>query len=154
MPPRWAHAPLSGVGAARAGGRWNRPGQSALYASLEFSTAVAEYQQVVDIRPGTFLAFDVVAPAILDLRQAPPRESVGITSGDLLTEWKAIALEDGGEPATWRACDAAMAAGADGALVPSARLPGGSNLVLWRWNEGLVRVDVLDPQRDMPLRAD
>ncbi len=68
----------------------------------------------------------------------------------MLTDWKNIAYDDGGEPPTWRACDAAIEAGADGLLVPSARTPGGTNLVLWRWNDGQVRVDVHDPNREMP----
>ena len=150
MPPTWAHSPLSGAGAARAGGRWNRPGQAALYASIELFTAVSEYQQVIDVRPGTFLAFDVFAPAILDLRQPAMRQVVGISTADLLSEWKVIAYDEGGDPPTWRACDAAVTAGADGSLVPSARTPGGTNLVLWRWNDGQVRVDVHDPNREMP----
>lgn len=36
LSPRWAFQPLSGAGAARQGGRFNRPGQQALY--LSFST--------------------------------------------------------------------------------------------------------------------
>lgn len=42
--PRYASTPLSGAGATRAGGRFNRPGLEALYVSLEVLTAVAEYQ--------------------------------------------------------------------------------------------------------------
>ena len=42
--PRYASTPLSGAGAARAGGRFNRPGLEALYVSLEVLTAVAEYR--------------------------------------------------------------------------------------------------------------
>ena len=33
--PRWAHAPLSGAGAARFGGRWNPVGAQAVYAARE-----------------------------------------------------------------------------------------------------------------------
>lgn len=43
--PRYAGAPLSGQGAARQGGRFNRPGQEALYLSLDEAAALAEYQQ-------------------------------------------------------------------------------------------------------------
>ena len=138
------------MGAARNGGRWNRPGQSALYASFEFFTAVSEYQQVVDAHPGRFLAFDVFAPAILDLRHAANRETLGITPADLLSDWKRIHYKNSGEPPTWRACDVGRSAGADGLLTPSSQVPGGTNLVLWRWNDGQVRVDVHDPNREMP----
>lgn len=40
--PRWASAPTSGEGAARHGGRANRPGISALYLALEPETALLE----------------------------------------------------------------------------------------------------------------
>ena len=42
------------MGAAREGGRFNRPGQEALYLSLEDSTALAEYKQDNPwLQPGT-----------------------------------------------------------------------------------------------------
>ena len=40
--PRWASLPLSGEGAAKHGGRANRPGVAALYLALEAPTALAE----------------------------------------------------------------------------------------------------------------
>src|SRR5690606_36596376 len=40
-----AGTPLSGAGAARQGGRFNRPGQVALYLSTDEATALAEYKQ-------------------------------------------------------------------------------------------------------------
>jgi hypothetical protein len=43
--PAYAGTPLSGKGAARRGGRFNRPGQEALYLSLHKVTALAEYKQ-------------------------------------------------------------------------------------------------------------
>jgi RES domain-containing protein len=43
--PAYASSPLSGMGAARQGGRFNRPEQEALYLSLDESTALAEYKQ-------------------------------------------------------------------------------------------------------------
>ena len=46
---RYSSTPLSGAGAARAGGRFNRPGLEALYVSLEVLTAVAEYQLAVPL---------------------------------------------------------------------------------------------------------
>ena len=42
LAPKWAHAPLSGAGAAARGGRCNEPGMPALYMSERFETAVAE----------------------------------------------------------------------------------------------------------------
>ncbi|HQY10259.1 MAG TPA: RES family NAD+ phosphorylase, partial [Burkholderiaceae bacterium] len=43
--PAYAGTPLSGMGAARQGGRFNRPGQEALYLALDETTALAEYRQ-------------------------------------------------------------------------------------------------------------
>lgn len=44
-----------------------------------------------------------------------------------------------------------LGAGVSGILVPSTRLTGGANLVLWRWNDVPDRkVVALDPQRDLP----
>jgi RES domain-containing protein len=51
---------LFGAGAARAGGRWDEPGQPALYVPDSHATAIAEYQQALP-RPGTLTAFDVEA---------------------------------------------------------------------------------------------
>ena len=90
------------------------------------------------------------APAILDLRHAAGRETVGIESADLLSDWKRIHYKDKVEPPTWRGCEVARGAGADGLLTPSVQVPGGTNLVLWRWNDGQVRVDVHDPNHEMP----
>lgn len=39
--PTYAGKPLSGMGAARQGGRFNRPGQEALYFSLDGATVQA-----------------------------------------------------------------------------------------------------------------
>ncbi|QAU23280.1 hypothetical protein EO087_04170 [Dyella sp. M7H15-1] len=53
--PRYAYTPLSGAGAAKAGGRFNRPGIEALYLALELETAVAEYQQMLPHLPPLML---------------------------------------------------------------------------------------------------
>ncbi len=46
-----------------------------------------------------------------------------------------------------------MSAGAAGALFPSDQAKGGTNLVLWRWNDRPDRtVTALDPMRDLPDR--
>ena len=41
--PLFAHIPKSGMGAARQGGRFNRPGQEALYLSADDDTALARW---------------------------------------------------------------------------------------------------------------
>ncbi|MDQ2861150.1 MAG: RES family NAD+ phosphorylase [Pseudomonadota bacterium] len=149
LSPRFAGAPLSGEGAARHGGRWNRPGQPALYLPCDIETAFAEYQQEMGVRPGTFVAYEVSNATIVDLADAATRRSVGLKAADLTAPWKPIAWVDKLEPATWRAADRLLAA-SDGARVPSAAWPGGFNLVLWRWNQADgARVSFHDPLNDL-----
>jgi hypothetical protein len=55
---RWL--PLSSMGAARQGGRFNRPGQEALYLARDAATALAEDKQDNPwLRPGTICTFFV-----------------------------------------------------------------------------------------------
>ena len=51
LTPKWAFVPLSGVGAAIDGGRFNRPGVEALYLSRTPQTALEEYRQGASITP-------------------------------------------------------------------------------------------------------
>lgn len=65
---KWAYLPLSGVGAASAGGRFNRPGVEALYLSAEPETALAEYKQGSSLpRPATLAAYELDLTHVLDL---------------------------------------------------------------------------------------
>jgi RES domain-containing protein len=153
LSPRWAHDPLSGAGAARHGGRWNRPGAPALYLSAEVETAFAEYQQEIGTRPGTFVAYEVAGARVYDLTRAPVREKLDLPEAAMFAPWKKIAFVDGGTPPSWAHADL-LARHADGVLVPSAMREGGTNLVLWRWNEAGVVVRFHDPKGDLgPGRA-
>jgi RES domain-containing protein len=151
LAPRWAQAPLSGAGAARRGGRYNEPGTEALYMSLDLMTAVAEYEQDLGIRPGTFCAYEVeVADGIVDLTDAAVRRNLGLDEADLFCPWKEIAFVRRVRPPTWDVAARLIGEGRAGAQVPSTRQPGGLNLVLWRWNDAPGRrVRVLDPQGDL-----
>jgi RES domain-containing protein len=144
LSPRWQHAPLSGEGAARHGGRWNRPGHAALYMSETIETAFAEYQQEIGVRPGTFVAYDVVGAQVADLTRAEE-----VSREELLAPWKEAAFVRKVDPASWRLVDQ-LRPRADGVRVPSAQYQDGVNLVLWRWNEsGGPKVTYLDPNRDL-----
>lgn len=67
--PRWQHAPTSGEGAARNGGRWNTVGLPALYTSERFETAWLEAQQGFPFKtqPLTLCSYEVDCGPILDL---------------------------------------------------------------------------------------
>lgn len=149
--PKWAHAPLSGEGAAARGGRFNEPGTGALYMSEDFVTAIAEYEQELGIRPGTLCAYEVDVAGIIDLCDPETRRAAAVDAADLRCPWKHIALILGQRPPSWDVASRLFRDGAAGIRVPSVRNPAGVNLVLWRWNDAPQRqVGVLDPLRDLP----
>lgn len=150
LTPRWASEPLSGAGAAKRGGRWNVPGQPALYLSEDHTTAFAEYMQDLE-RPGLFTPYHVAATRIVDLGDRSSRTVLDVDEATLLCPWKAIARIEKRQPPTWTLAAALLTAGADGVRVPSAQRVQGFNLVLWRWNtDDAASVVVLDPQGDLP----
>jgi RES domain-containing protein len=150
LSPRWSHAPLSGDGAARHGGRWNRPGQPTLYLSEQIETAFAEYQQELGVRPGTFVAYDVAGGSVADLGDPVVLESLQVDPASLLGPWKEMAWVKLETPPTWLMRDSLEAAAVDGVRVPSARYAGGFNLVLWRWNAASApRVTANDPLEEL-----
>ena len=70
--PAYAGTPLSGMGAARRGGRFNRPGQEALYLALDEATALAEYKQDNPwLPPGTICTFFVQGLRVTDAPTIP-----------------------------------------------------------------------------------
>jgi RES domain-containing protein len=151
LAPRWAHQPLSGAGAARRGGRWNPKGIPAQYLSAELTTAVAEYEQDIGIRPGTFCAYNVKVDRVFDLTSVDVLASLGVEPAERFAPWKTMLLVERREPPGWRIAESLIVLGANGALVPSVRPAGGTNLILWRWNGSSDRVVVaLDPQTDLP----
>lgn len=129
VPPRWAHAPLSGEGARVHGGRFNPPGMPAFYSSLDPHTAYAEYTQALYDRPGLLCSFDVAGARILDLTAADGLAAAGLAAGALQERWFGR-----GDAPTQRAAASLMADGIDGLIYASHQHRAGRNLVLWRWN--------------------
>lgn len=67
--PTYANTPLSGMGAARQGGRFNRPKQEALYLALDELTALREYKQDNPwLPPGTICTFFARGMRVADFR--------------------------------------------------------------------------------------
>jgi RES domain-containing protein len=119
--------------------------------SADLATAVAEYEQELGIRPGTFCAYEVDIAGILDLCDDSVLALCRIDPAARVAPWKNLLLIERGRPAGWDIAVRLIAADVAGVLVPSARLAGGVNLVLWRWNDGPDRMVIpLDPQRDLP----
>lgn len=131
---RHQFSPTSGEGARRYGGRWNRKGCAALYLAADAVTAVAEYYQGLP-KPGTLVPYHVNALRIADLTNAAAGPNDTRVAEALVANWKVTAFLDGKTPPSWALADDLIAAGAEGALVPSVQNPGGRNLVLWQWHE-------------------
>ncbi len=118
-------------------------GTPALYLAADYQTAIQEMYLDL-IRPGTLVAFDVEATAIADLTTADP----AVTRSD----WRTIFAIGRDIPPSWPVARGLIAAGADGALVPSVQHRGGTNLVLWRWHDAReegpgASLSLLDPEQ-------
>ncbi len=149
--PKWAVAPLSGEGAARTGGRLNRPGVAALYLAFDHGTAVQEYEQDLGWRPGTLCAYRV-SGKFADLRKNEVLVELGFGIEDLRCPWKQFAYSDPAkEVPSWRIAELLVERRVCGAVYVSQANPAGTDLVLWRWNvRGGADVAVIDPLMDLP----
>ena len=139
--PGWAYQPISGEGAERHGGRFNRKGLAALYTALDLTTAWLEAQQGFPFKaqPTTLVAYRVRCERIADLTDTARLAEAEIGPTELACAWEDLAGH-GLRPPTWRIADELIAAGFQGAMVPSfapalnpapADVPR-RNLVLWR----------------------
>jgi len=131
--PHFAATPLSGMGAARQGGRFNRPDQEALYLSLDEATALAEYKQDNPwLPPGTICTFFVNNLSVADLSAGFDSECWSMLWSDFAVDWRGEWFDKSIEPPTWYMADDVVAAGLDGILFPSQARQGGTNLVIYR----------------------
>ncbi|MGH9380403.1 MAG: RES family NAD+ phosphorylase [Thermoanaerobaculia bacterium] len=130
--PRWAIAPTSGAGAAKAGGRFNRPGIEALYLSLEDVTALREYQQTSPLLPPcTICSYRIAIGGAVDLsklHEGPPWDDLW---HDWATDWRHYAFDLHIEPPSWVLGDIVRDARHPGIVFPSLVHPSGTNLVLF-----------------------
>lgn len=134
--PAYAGTPRSGMGAARRGGRFNRPQQEALYLSIDEATALAEYKQDNPwLPPGTICTFFVNGLQVADLSAGFDPERWPPLWADFAVDWRAEWFDKSIEPPTWYMADDVVAAGLDGILFPSQTRPGGTNLVVYRSSE-------------------
>jgi RES domain-containing protein len=153
--PMWSFSPISGEGAAKTGGRFNRKGEPTLYLSLDIITAVNECTQGLGqrLQPLTICEYDVDCDPIADLRDEAGRATHNVTMEDIGCAWLRY-MRDGREAPSWLQVDGLKKAGFAGMLVPSfapGAGAGNQNLILWRWGPELpTRVVVFDPTARLP----
>lgn len=146
--PRWAAVPLSGEGARRHGGRFNRPGRSALYTATHILTALREAGQVGEpLQPTILVSYDADLWPIFDATDPAALARRGLTADMLAADDWRLAMLKGGVAPTQTLADAMISDGYAGMLTPSyargapARA---TNLVLWRWGGGQTRLTLND----------
>ena len=112
--------PLSGAGARSLGGRWNpRESFATLYLALERETVVREFFRLAhrmgrapdDFLPRRFYRHRFELSALLDLREAQARATVGLTEGSITSDALGPCQAVG---------EGAHAVGREGVIAPSA----------------------------------
>ena len=157
--PQWSWSPLSGEGARRCGGRFNRRGVPALYTSLDPLTAIREAQPLGrPMQPLTLCAYEVDAEPVFDALDEECRRDQGVSATDLACPaWEADMLA-GRNPASQALADRLIVAGYAGMRVrsfASGAGPDDINLAMWRWGADLpVRVVLIDDESRLSGRQD
>ena len=138
-----AEAILAGIGSYRYGGRWNAMGSfHAVYGSTTDTVALHESRANADYAripyptrtPRLVVAIDFSLKRVLDLTQASVRRALGVTLKNLRQEdWRKL-QNQGFESVTQAIGRAAFHAGAEGLLVPSARVRDGVNVIFFPQN--------------------
>jgi len=126
----WRHM-FNDLDPARAntrGARWNPPGIAAIYTSLDRDTAIAEADFVIASQPyrphvtRQLYQIRLALSAVVDLSERAVLGDFGVTPA-LLASPDHSPCQNVGGACHWL--------GADGILVPSARLQAGTNLVVY-----------------------
>lgn len=150
--PEWAWQPLSGDGARRHGGRFNRRGVPALYTSLSPLTAIREAQPLGRrMQPLTLCAYEVDVEPVFDSLDRARRAALQVNDHEFACRsWEAEMLA-GLLPASQALAERLVSASYVGMLVRSFAVGAGSkdiNLVLWEWgSQRPCRVVLIDDER-------
>ena len=149
--PRWSWTPLSGAGARRHGGRFNRRGIRALYTSLNELTAIREAQPLGrPMQPLTICTYDVDVEPVFDTLDKAQRRTLGVKLSDLACPTWEAEMHAGLVPASQALADRLIAAGYAGMRVRSfvaGTRAGDLNLVLWTWGDARpTRVTLIDDE--------
>ena len=144
--PVWARDPLSGAGAARHGGRFNRKDREALYTSLSPHTTIREANQVGTLQPTTLVAYRADVGPVFDTGNEVGLAAHSMTAAELADPtWRDRMLRGEAVP-TQKFAERLTSEGFVGLLVRS--FAAGThvddlNLVLWSWGvpDALIVVD-------------
>jgi len=152
LSPTYAAMPLSGMCSAVRGGRFNRPGQEALYLADIVVTAAAEYQQDNPwLPPGVLCTYQVTGLRLADLTLGYDPMRWAPVWAQHAIDWRAAVFHQGAIPPTWLMADRVLQAGLDGIAFPSKANPGGSNLVIYGSSQRPAsQLAVHDPQDILP----
>ena len=120
--PQWSWTPLSGEGARRHVGRFNRRGLPALYTTLTPIAAIREAQPLGrSMQTFTLCAYEVDAEPVFDTLDGERRRALGVLDSHLACPaWEAEMLA-GGIPASQALANRLIAAGYAGMRVPQRR---------------------------------
>jgi len=125
------------------GARWNAPGLAAIYTSCERETALAEAEYYISLQPlrprakRTLFTLHVSLKNVVDLTATDLLPRLGITD-DVLSSIDHSPCRTIGGAVNWL--------GHDGLLVPSARRPGGTNLVIFQQDLGTSAFEITDEE--------
>lgn len=153
--PRWAFGPVSGVGAARFGGRFNPVGMAALCTSMRMETAWREAQQGLAFKaqPLTICAYRVDCEAVADLTDPATLAELSVDAASLGCPWEVMASKVK-TPPTWDLARRLVGAGTAAIIVPSFAPGSGAadrNVVFWRWADARPhQVVVIDDEARLP----
>lgn len=113
-------------------GRYNRPGERALYMSAS-PEGVAAAMQRYDGASRTLIRLRVDAARLVDLRDPDGCARWGVDSSGAKQDWIA-AIDRGHTPQSWLVSDRVRAVAAAGLIDRSRHEPWTWHLVLFRWN--------------------
>jgi RES domain-containing protein len=153
--PEWAWNPLSGEGALRYGGRFNRVGVEALYTSLHVLTALREASTLGrPMQPLTLCEYAVDCDSVFDSRNSAAMSKEGLTIDELrCPAWERDMLT-GRIPSSQAAAEHLKARGYHALLVLSfarGSMLDDVNLVFWNWRDSLPnKVTVIDSKNRLP----